>query len=241
MRITPKGKITFQLRFRYDARPCRLDLGTYPLMSLKDARVESQRLRSQLGQGHDPRVVRQLEKETILQADSIESLFRQWYVAYCKGNKKGHHEILRSFEIHVFPKIGHLPAGKVSLHEWLALLEGQAKVRPGIADRILVNAKQMLKWGVKRQLIPTHPLSDINAKEDLQIKKVAGSRSLSEEEIRLKWKTIGQSRMATKNKIFLKLCLIYGCRNSEMRLSEKAHFDFRAMIWTVPPANHKMA
>ncbi|MGU9851125.1 hypothetical protein ACU680_10045 [Pseudomonas koreensis] len=41
--------------------------------------------------------------------------------------------------------------------------------------------------------------------------------------------------MATKNKIFLKLCLIYGCR-----YSEKAHFDFRAMIWTVPPANHKM-
>ncbi|MGU9851126.1 tyrosine-type recombinase/integrase [Pseudomonas koreensis] len=156
VRITPKGKITFQLRFRYDARPCRLDLGTYPLMSLKDARVESQRLRAQLEQGHDPRVVRQLEKQTILQADSIESLFRQWYVAYCKGNKKGHHEILRFFEIHVFPKIGHLPAGKVSLHEWLALLEGQAKVRPCIADRILVNAKQMLKWGVKRQLIP-HP------------------------------------------------------------------------------------
>lgn len=54
VRITPKGKITFQLRFRYDARPCRLDLGTYPLMSLKDARAESQRLRAQLEQGMTP-------------------------------------------------------------------------------------------------------------------------------------------------------------------------------------------
>lgn len=240
VRVTPKGKITFQLRFRYDGRPCRLDLGTYPLMSLKDARAETQRLRAQLEQGHDPRVVKQLEKQAILQADSVESLFRQWYAAYCNGNKKGHHEILRSFEIHVFPKIGKLPAGKVTLHEWLALLEGQAKARPGIAERILVNAKQMLKWGVKRQLIPSHPLTDINAKEDLQIKKVAGSRSLSDEEVRLVWKAMEQSRMATKNKIFLKLCLIYGCRNSELRLSEKGHFDFGKQVWTVPIENHKL-
>src|SRR6185369_12614168 len=64
---------------------------------------------------------------------------------------------------------------KVTLHEWLALLETQAKERPGIADRILTNAKQMLKWGVKRRLIPANPLAEINAREDLQIRKVAGS------------------------------------------------------------------
>lgn len=240
VRITPKGKITFQLRYRYDAKPCRLDLGTYPLMSLKEARTEAQRLRAHLEQGHDPRVVRQLERQVILQADSIESLFRQWYASYCKGNKKGHHEILRSFELHVFPKIGHLPAAQVTMHEWLALLEEQAKTRPGIADRILVNAKQMFKWGLKRQLIPRHPLSDINAKEDLQIKKVAGSRSLAQDEIRRVWKAIESSRMATKNKLFLKLCLIYGCRNGELRVSEKGHFDFRTMVWTVPATNHKL-
>lgn len=240
VRITPKGKITFQLRYRYDGRPCRLDLGTYPLMSLKEARAEALRLRAPLEQGHDPRVVRQLEKQAIIQADSVESLFRQWYAAYCKGNKKGHHEILRSFEIHVFPRIGKLPAAKVTLHEWLALLEEQATARPGIAERILVNAKQMLKWGVKRQILSEHPLANINAKEDLQIKKVAGSRSLSDEELKQVWKAIEHSRMATKNKLFLKLCLIYGCRNGELRLSEKGHFDLEKKVWIVPPENHKL-
>jgi hypothetical protein len=34
VRVTPKGKITFQLRFRYDGRPCRLDLGTYSILRL---------------------------------------------------------------------------------------------------------------------------------------------------------------------------------------------------------------
>jgi integrase len=209
-------------------------------LNLKAARAESQRLKAQLEQGHNPKIVRDLEKQAILKADSVESLFRQWYENYCKKNKKGHHDVMRSFELHVFPRIGHLPADKVGLHEWLDLLEKNAAVRPGIADRILTNAKQMLKWGVKRRLIPANHLVEINARDDLQIKKVAGSRSLSPEEVTHVWKAIVDSRMATKNKIYMKLCLIYGCRNGELRAAERAHLDFKKCVWTIPPANHKL-
>jgi integrase len=209
-------------------------------MSLKEARAEAQRLKARHEQGHDPKVVRLLEKQAILKADSIETLFRQWHEAYCKKNKKGHHDILRSFELHVFPKIGQLPAEQVTLHEWLDLLEKQAEVRPGITDRILTNAKQMLKWGVKRRLIPANPLADISARQDLQIKKRAEFRSLSDDEIARVWRAIERSRMAAKNRLFLKLCLIYGCRNGELRLAEKDHFDFDRKLWTVPPSNHKL-
>jgi hypothetical protein len=54
----PRGKITFRLRYRYDGKPRRLDLGSYPLMSPKEARTEAQRLRARHEQGHDPQVVR---------------------------------------------------------------------------------------------------------------------------------------------------------------------------------------
>jgi len=240
VRVTPKGKITFQLRYRYDGKPRRLDLGSYPLMSLKEARTEAQRLRARHEQGHDPQVVRLLEKQAIVKADSVEQLFRQWYEAYCQKNKKGHHDILRSFELHVFPVIGKLPAEQVSLHEWLNLLEKHATVRPGIAERILINAKQMLKWAVRRKVIASSALAGINAKEDLQIKKLPGSRTLSGDEIARVWRAIERSRMAAKNRLFLKLCLIYGCRNGELRQAEKSHFDFERGVWTVPPGNHKL-
>ena len=209
VRVTRRGRIVFQLRYRYDGTAKRLDLGTYPLQSLKEARAEAQRFKARLEQGHDPKIFRLLEKQAILKADSIETLFRQWHEAYCKKNKKGHHDILRSFELHVFPKIGRLPAEKVTLHEWLDLLEKQAEIRPGITDRTLTNAKQMLKWGVKRRLIPANPLADISARQDLQIKKRSEFRSLSDDEIARVWRAIERSRMAAKNKLFLKLCLIY--------------------------------
>lgn len=240
VRLSPKGKVTFQIRYRYAGKPRRLDLGSYPLMGLKDARLENQRLRAKLEQGHDPKVIRQVERQAILTADSLEQLFRQWYQAYCVKNKKGHREVLRSFELYVFPVIGGLPAKEVTLHQWLDLLEGRAEAAPAIASRILTNAKQMYKWALRRRLVEHNPLSDIQASHDLQIKKVEASRTLNAEEIRMAWLAIDQSRMAPKNKLFLKLCLFYGCRNGELRLSEKVHFDFREKVWTVPKENHKL-
>ena len=154
--------------------------------------------------------------------------------------KKGHFEIKRSFDIHVFPKIGKLPAEKITLHAWLDILEKLAETTPAISERILVNAKQMLKFAVKRKLIPLNPLSDIYAKEDLQIKKRSVNRHLSDEEIRMVWLAIDGSRITHKNKVFVKLCLIYGCRNGELRQSEKTQFDFDNKVWTIPPENHKL-
>ncbi len=193
-RISPKGKITFMMRYYYNSIRKELDVGTYPLISLKEARAESVRLRRELEKGYDPKVVRQLERQAIIADESLIGLFELWYDAYCIKNKKNPHEIKRSFEIHVFPKIGKLPAEKITLHAWLDILEPLAQKTPAIAERVLVNTKQMLKWGVKRKLIPVNVLADIYAKEDLQIQKRATDRSLSDEEIKLLWLAVNNSR-----------------------------------------------
>lgn len=239
IRVSPKGKLTFQLRYRHNKKACRCDLGSYPAMSLKDARDEATRLKSKLELGRDPKVVRKVEKQRNVEAATLETLYHLWHDSYCVKKKKKHHEILRSFEIYVFPKLGELPAKEVSLQHWLVILEELAIKIPSIADRILVNAKQSLKWGVKRKFLELNVLSEINSKEDLLIEKTPGDRVLCDEEIKYVWLAINKSRMALKNKVFVKLCLIYGCRNGELRFSEKKHFDFKNRIWTIPAKNHK--
>lgn len=239
-RVSPKGKITFMLRYYYNSSRKDLDIGTYPLMSLKEARLEVTRLRKQLEQGHDPKVVRLLEKQKIIAAKSLEALFSLWYEAYCVKNKKGHHEVKRSFEIHVFPKLGKLPAEKITLHAWLEILEDLANTKPAIGERILVNAKQLYRFGVKRKLLSSNPLSDIYAKGDLNIQKRSTDRNLSDEELKMLWLALENSRITPKNKLFVKLCLMYGCRNGELRQAEKVHFDFETNVWTIPPENHKL-
>ncbi len=55
VRISPKGVIQFQYRYRWHGKPNRLGLGRYPSLSLKDARQITADLRKLYFSGTDPR------------------------------------------------------------------------------------------------------------------------------------------------------------------------------------------
>lgn len=238
-RLSQKGKIVYQLRYRLNGKACRIDIGSYPLMSLKDARNEALRLKAMIEQGKDPRIERQVERQAIIEADSVSMLFDKWYSSYCVNNKKSHAAIKRSFEIHIFPKIGGLPIGRVTLQQWLLIFEPLSKSNPAISERLLINTKQMLKWAVKRRIIDENVLADIYAREDLDIKPKPVDRVLSDTELKMFWMAVDESYMDYRSKLFLKLCLVFGCRNGELRIAQKTHFDLDNKIWITPPENHK--
>lgn len=239
VRVTPKGKLIFQFRYYFLKQARRLDLGEYPQVSLKVARGRVIELKGALAEGRDPREHLRVLLGQVEEFRTVNELFGLWFEKYCAVEKKGAKEIKRSFEIHVLPTLGNRSLERVQLHDWLAILEDLSQRFPGIGHRVLTNAKQMYKWGVKRKLVEHNPLADINAAEDLRIKKKAGSRVLSLEEIQKIWLAMHRSRMSPKNVLFLKLCLLYGCRGGELRLARKSDLDFKAKVWTVPPENHK--
>lgn len=238
-RVSPKGKITFQMRFMFSGKQQRIDLGTYPLISLKQAREICTNFRAELEKGNDPRLIKRYEKKKNVERASLSTIFYKWHELYCVENKSNSHEIKRTFEIHVLPELGDMPPDWITVDQWLTLLEAIKKKTPSIAERILINAKQILAWAVRRRLIDKNDLEPITAKRDLSINKRPGTRSLSDDEIRWLFLALDNSRTAMKNKVFIKLCLIYGCRNGELRIAKKQHFDFESKVWTVPPENHK--
>lgn len=240
VRVTPAGKVVFQLRFRHQGKAARMDLGSYPAMSLKDARDEAIKRRGQLEQGQDPRTMKRVEQASIAAAHTNESLIREWHARYCEMNKVGAAEILRSFELHVFPAIGNLPADSTGLIQWMDLLEPLADVKPRIAERVLTNMKQAHKWAVRRGLTENQPLAAISATDDLRVnrKRTAG-RALSNDEIAVLWKAMERSRMAARSKLLVKLVLLFGCRPGEIAQAKRGEFDFKAGVWTIPPERHK--
>lgn len=187
VRVSQKGKLTFQMRFRYNDKQARLDLGTYPNMSLKEARIELQKMKAILEKGHDPRIHKKVELHKITEAITFEALFREWHAKYSIPNKKNADQYLRSFELYVFPKLGSIPAEQITLHMWLDLLEEQFKQSPSITDRILTNTKQCLDWGINRKLIEQNPIRHITGKRDLNIKKNKTVRVLQDDELSLIW------------------------------------------------------
>lgn len=239
VRVSAKGKIVFQLRYRFAGKAERLDLGTYPHMSLKDARIKAGEMRSMLDKGLNPKIEIRVQQQKYIDASTFSEVFADWYSGYCIKKKISAELIKTSFELHVLPKIGDLPIDRITLQQWLAILENLADNIPSIAERILTNSKQILKWAKKRELLEINVLSDIYAKEDLGIEKNRGTRVLTDEEIKMVWLAINESNTLPKNKIFLKLCLIYGCRNGELRIAKKSDFDLKRKVWTIPVINHK--
>ena len=239
VRVSPKGKLTFQMRFRYNGKQARLDIGSYPNTSLKEARIELQKMKGILETGHDPRIYKKVEFHKITDAITFERLFREWHEKYSIHNKKNAAQNLRSFELYVFPKLGGIPTEQITLHMWLDLLEEQFKQSPSNTDRILTNAKQCLDWAINRKLIEQNPIRHITGKRDLNIKKNKTNRVLSDEELSLIFRICSESRTSLRNVLFFKLCLFYGNRYSELRVARKTEFDFQKNAWTVPSENHK--
>jgi len=238
-RVSVKGKIIFQMRFWHGGKQCRMDLGSYPAMSLKQARDDLIRFKADVEKGHDPRVTKKLIKQGNIDAITVTQLFYAWHKGYCEVNKKGHKEIKRSFELYLLPVLGALPVDRVTALMWCEVFEQRLKASESITERLLVNSKQMLNWGVRRGLCTDNVLQHIMPKADFNIVKHTCNRILTDDEIRMVWYALEHSRMAAKNKLFVKLCLMYACRNGELRQATKTDFDFDKMVWTIPASNHK--
>lgn len=239
-RVSAKGKITFQIRFRFDGKGARIDLGSYPLISLKEAREKALEVRSLIEKGIDPRVEKKLEKiNQDRESLTFKGIFDEWHEKYLFKNKKSANDIYRSFELYVFKEFGDLPANRISVRNWLNLLEPLAEQKPSITERILSNTKQMYNWAIKRELCVLNPLANIDSKEDLHIEYIPKDRTLNDQEIAYIWQGLMRSRMYIRNRIFVQLCFIYGCRSGELRTAKKEHIDRDSMTWIIPPENHK--
>lgn len=238
VRVSRKGKVVFQLRYMFGGKQRRVDVGTYPSLGLKDARDELLKIKRALEEGIDAQIFLAARYEKNSSALTVEDVIREWDRVYAQANIKDVAGIMRTYEIHVFPRIGHLPHESVSTHAWIGLIESVQKKRPSIARRILSSTKQAHSWAHRRKIVDSTPVESVTA-QDLGIRRSVTTRVLNDGEIRLLFEAFENTNMRRKNVLLIQLVLLFGCRTGEIIQSKKAHFDFEKDIWTVPPENHK--
>lgn len=94
-------------------------------MSLKEARSKVLYWSKVLSEAK-PETGSVLEIETINQNSSFEDLYRQWHEMHFKG-KVSSVNVLRTFEIHVFPKLGKYSPEQLTTKIWVSYLDGMSK------------------------------------------------------------------------------------------------------------------
>lgn len=152
LEISPNGGKWWRLKYRFAGKEKRISLGTYPEISLKEARERRDVQRKLLSTGVDPGLHRKLEKseQTQRASNRFEAVAREWFNKHSSNWASSHADrIIRRLERDVFPWIGQYPIAEITPQQLLEVLR-RVEERGALetAHRALSNCGRVFRYAV---------------------------------------------------------------------------------------------
>lgn len=238
IRITPRGVISFQFRFRLDGKQQRLGLGRYPALTLRDARNMVADLRESVDKGLDPRTL--AGKKKVNQQPTVKDCLDYWQENYVDVVLREKTRALYKSTVikHMSDAFPGVPVEEIPVRLWVERFTEEERINPRRARELLVQLRSAISWCSRRQFIGNPDILLLLPK-DVGVKAAVGEVTLSYNQLAKLWLAIERSRASTSNKLLHQLLMLYGARNSEMRLSVKDEFDREEGVWIVPAEKSK--
>jgi integrase len=239
VRVSPRGVKSWVWVYHCHRRSRRLTLGTYPAMSLSDARVKLANARKLLDTGNDPGLIEVSQRKAERLAETVSELVEEYLERYARARKRSAFEDERILHKDVVPAWRHRKAKDISRKDVIALLDGIVeRGAPIQANRTLAVVRRMFSWAVGRDLVPGNPCFAVKPPG----KETRRDRVLSLEEISVFWRALKRPdlAMAPVTRLALKLQLVTAQRKGEVIGAEWAEFDTEGgKVWTIPVEKSK--
>jgi hypothetical protein len=176
LRVKLDGRKIWEIRYTINSKPKSTSAGTYPAVSLKEAREKRDSLKNKALQGIDPILEKKHQK---LQAKEIEkaqeiskikelNIFEKVsrdFIESIGGELKPRYYSLKlaRLENHIFPYIGAMPIEDVTRMDIVKCLEILKLSGKGeTAKRTLNIIGQVYKYAVTREIAPHNITADID-------------------------------------------------------------------------------
>lgn len=163
--VQPSGGKLWRLKYRIDGKEKLLSFGTYPDVSLADAREKRDQARKLIAVGTDPSELRKANKagKNERAANSFEVIARLWLSSYSANLSPATAEKnLRLFERDIFPWIGSRPVADLKPKEILDTarrIESRGAV--DTAKRAIQLCGQVFQQAVIDEKVMSDPTRDI--------------------------------------------------------------------------------
>lgn len=238
--VTPQGGKYFRLKYRYDGKEKLLALGTYPEISLADARQRRNEARRQIAHGIDPGVFRKAQKRAKTEEkETFEVIAREWHEKFRATWTVGHAATIMSrLKRDLFPWIGKRPISEVKAPELLAVLR-RVESRGALesAHRIRTIAGQVFRYAVATGRAERDPSGDLKGALP-QPREKHHAAITDPKEVGALLRAIDSYQGYFVVKCALKLAPLFFVRPGELRNAEWAEINFDEALWTIP--THKM-
>ena len=243
LEISPAGGKLWRQKYRVAGKEKRLAHGTYPEVSLADAREKRDAARKLLASGVDPgehkKAVKAAGEERA--ANSFEIVAREWF-AKQKGAWVASHadKILMRLENYIFPWLGARPVADITAKELLTTLN-RVVDRGAVetAHRTLQNCGQVFRYAIVTGRADRNPAPDLRGALP-PVKKVHRAAIMEPKEIGGLLRAIDAYNGSLVTRCALQLAPLVFVRPGELRQAEWSEINLEAAEWLIPAEKMKM-
>lgn len=237
LEVMPTGSKLWRMKFkRTNGKESRLAFGSYPEVSLAEAREKRTAARKLANEGVDLADYRKAQKavKASQTANTFEAVAREWLAKNKDGWAKTHHDkILGRFENDVFPFIGSRPIATISAPDLLAAIrriEGRGVLET--AHRALANCGQVFRYAVATGRAERDPSGDLRgALPSVKSRRTHFAAVTEPKQVAELLRALDGYRGTPTVRAALQLAPLVFVRPGELRKAEWAHIDLDAAEW----------
>jgi integrase len=242
LHVTEKDSKLWRFRYRFEGKYKLLAFGSYPEISLLDARQRRDEARKQLANGIDPGAVRKAQKQAKTEStETFEVIAREWHGRFTQTWTAGHADTIMSrLERDIFPWIGKRPIVEIKATEVLSVMR-KVESRGALesAHRIRTICGQVFRYAVATGRAERDPASDLRgALPQPQEKHMAAITEPAKVAELLRAIDGYQGGFVVRSALqFAPLVFV---RPGELRHAEWSEIDFENTEWNLPAGKMKM-
>ncbi|MBE2990904.1 integrase arm-type DNA-binding domain-containing protein [Sphingomonas sp. CFBP 13603] len=240
--VTPGNRKTFRIKFRFGGKEQLLTIGSVPEVSLDAARARCDQVRELLGRGEDPRTS---TVAPVGKARAFENVARQWHTHMRRRWTEAHaSDVLASLERDVFPAIGAMPIGAVTVPVILnALRVIEERGSLVTAGRVRQRISAVFAYAMAEDLVDQDPAAIVSraltppapAQHHAALLEIEDARGLLAAA-----ELVDVVLVVKRASRFLALTAVRFAAVRGARWNEIEDFDGAAPLWRVPAARMKL-
>lgn len=234
-RITAAGARSWSYRYRapVTGKLSRATIGPYPEVSLSEARTAADDLRKVVAAGGNPSEAKRQAKRDA-PGRTFKALSDRYLAEYARRQKKSAGQDERNLKLHILPKWSDLDYGAIRRRDVIELVEGIIRDgKPVMANRVQSLVSGVFSFAIDSDLLDANPCARLRKRGA----EKAGTRTLTDPEIRLFWVKAMLTPVSERVGLALRLALLTGTRPGEacgIRRSEVTRLDTADAAWTIP-------
>jgi integrase len=245
--IAPTGSKWWRLKYRFAGKEKLLALGSYPEVSLKDARARCHDARKKLAAGVDPSAERKATKAALASRwnGNFEAVAREWFEKFSPKLAPSHAiTVIRRLEHNVFPWLGIRPIAEITAPEVLAVLRRiEARGALEVAHRVKQIIGQVFRYAVATGRTQRDPTGDLRGALPTPAERHHAALTKPADVAGL-MRAIATYQGSFVTHCALRLSALTFARPGELRRAEWGEIDFDAGadagMWRIPAERMKM-